>query len=151
MAIHVGLIGAGNISDTHARAAAAIPGVAIAGVYAPTREHAQRLAAAHGGVACDTLDALLDRRPLDLVIIGSPSGLHAEHGIAAARRGIHVLVEKPIDVTAARADALVAEADRAGVAARRHLSGSAEARRASAPARSSPTAAWAGRCSRPRR
>jgi len=115
LAIHVGLIGAGNISDTHARAAAAIPGVTIAGVYAPTREHAHRLAAAHGGVAVDSLAALLDRRPLDLVIIGSPSGLHAEHGIAAARRGIHVLVEKPIDVTAARADALVVEADRAGV------------------------------------
>jgi len=115
LAIHVGLIGAGNISDTHARAAAAIPGVTIAGVYAPTREHAQRLAAAHGGAASDSLDALLDRRPLDLVIIGSPSGLHAEHGIAAARRGIHVLVEKPIDVSATRADALVAEADRAGV------------------------------------
>ena len=115
MTIHVGLIGAGNISETHARAAAAIPGVTIAGVYAPTRDHAQRLAAAHGAVAADSIDALLDRRPLDLVIIGSPSGLHAEHGIAAARRGIHVLVEKPIDVTAARADALVAEAERAGV------------------------------------
>jgi predicted dehydrogenase len=115
LTIHVGLIGAGNISDTHARAAAAIPGVAIAGVYAPTPAHAQRLAAAHGAVAFDSLDALLAHRPLDLVIIGSPSGLHAEHGVAAARRGLHVLVEKPIDVTAARADALVAEAERAGV------------------------------------
>jgi UDP-N-acetyl-2-amino-2-deoxyglucuronate dehydrogenase len=115
LTLHVGLIGAGNISDTHARAAAAIPGVAIVGVYAPTREHAQRLAAAHGGIAHDTLDGLLNHQPLDLVVVGSPSGLHAEHGIAAARRGIHVLVEKPIDVTAARADALVAEAERAGV------------------------------------
>ena len=115
MTIHVGLIGAGNISDTHARAAAAIPGVAIAGVYAPTPAHAQRLAAAHGAVAFDSLDALLAHRPLDLVVIGSPSGLHAEHGVAAARRGLHVLVEKPIDVAAARADALVAEAERAGV------------------------------------
>jgi UDP-N-acetyl-2-amino-2-deoxyglucuronate dehydrogenase len=113
--IHVGLIGAGNISSTHARAAAAIPGVAIAGVYAPTRAHAETLAAAHGSVAHETLDSLLDSRPLDLVVIGSPSGLHAEHGIAAARRGIHVLVEKPIDVTASRADALVAEAERARV------------------------------------
>jgi UDP-N-acetyl-2-amino-2-deoxyglucuronate dehydrogenase len=115
LTIHVGLIGAGNISDTHARAATAIPDVAIAGVYAPTREQAQRLATAHGGVACDSLDSLLTHRPLDLVIIGSPSGLHAEHGIAAAKRGVHVLVEKPIDVTTARADALVAEAERAGV------------------------------------
>jgi UDP-N-acetyl-2-amino-2-deoxyglucuronate dehydrogenase len=115
MTIHVGLIGAGNISETHARAALAIPGVAIAGVYAPTRAHAERVAAQYGATAHDSLDQLLEHRPLDLVAIGSPSGLHAEHGIAAARHGIHVLVEKPIDVTTARADALIDEAARAGI------------------------------------
>ena len=72
MTIHVGLIGAGNISETHARAALAIPGVVIAGVYAPTRAHAERLAAQYGGAAHDTLDRLLDQRPLDLVVVGSP-------------------------------------------------------------------------------
>ena len=116
MTIHVGLIGAGNISETHARAASAIPDVAIAGVYAPTRARAERLAAQYGGTAHDSLESLLDGRTLDLVVIGSPSGLHAQHGIAAARRGIHVLVEKPIDVTTAQADALIDEAARAGVA-----------------------------------
>jgi UDP-N-acetyl-2-amino-2-deoxyglucuronate dehydrogenase len=105
--IHVGLIGAGNISETHARAARAIGDACVAGVWAPTRAHAERLAALHGGTPFDTLDGLLDHRPLDLVMIGTPSGLHAEHGIAAAKRGIHVLVEKPIDVTTARADALI--------------------------------------------
>ena len=84
--VNIGLIGAGNISDTHARAAVAIPGVTIAAVYAPTLEHAQRLAARHGAVAYDTLDGLLSHRPLDIVAIGSPSGLHAEQGIAAAKR-----------------------------------------------------------------
>jgi len=49
------------------------------------------------------------------VLIGSPSGLHAEQGIAAARQGLHVLVEKPLDVTVARANALIEECDRAGV------------------------------------
>ena len=116
MTIHVGLIGAGNISETHARAVSAVPDVVIAGVYAPTRARAERLAAQYGGTAHDSLDSLLDRRPLDLVVIGSPSGLHAEHGRAAARRGIHVLVEKPIDVTTAQADALIDEAARVGVA-----------------------------------
>ena len=115
MTIHVGLIGAGNISETHARAASAIPGVVIAGVYAPTRAHAERLAAQYGVTAHASLDQLLDHRPLDLVAIGSPSGLHAQHGIAAARRGIHVLVEKPIDVTTTQADAIIDEAARAGV------------------------------------
>ena len=52
---------------------------------------------------------------MDLVVIGSPSGLHAEQGIAAAQHGLHVLTEKPIDRSTARADRLIAEADRAGV------------------------------------
>ena len=52
---------------------------------------------------------------MDLVAIGSPSALHAEQGIAAAERGLHVLVEKPLDITTARADALIAAAERAGV------------------------------------
>ncbi len=50
-----------------------------------------------------------------MALIGSPSGLHAEQGLAAARRGLHVLVEKPIDTTTDRADALISECERAGV------------------------------------
>jgi UDP-N-acetyl-2-amino-2-deoxyglucuronate dehydrogenase len=113
--IHVGLIGAGNISDTHARALRAIPEVELAAVYAPVRERAERFASRHGGVPFDSLEQMLAWRPLDIVAIGTPSGLHAEHGMAAAVRGLHVLVEKPIDVTAARADALIDAAANAGV------------------------------------
>jgi predicted dehydrogenase len=113
--IRVGLIGAGNISETHARALGATAAAEVAAIYAPTRVHAQQLAERHGGAVYDTLEQLLASRPLDIVIVGSPSGLHAEHGIAAARHGLHVLVEKPIDVSAQRADALIAEAARAAV------------------------------------
>ncbi len=113
--VRVGLVGAGNISETHARAAAAIPGVSVVAVWSRTREHAARLAAQHSAAAYTELDEFLDHRPMDLVAIGSPSGLHAEHGIAAARRGLHVLVEKPIDVSTTRADALIAAAGHAGV------------------------------------
>src|SRR6266404_5937312 len=52
---------------------------------------------------------------MEAVLIGSPSGLHAEHGMAAARQGLHVLVEKPIDVTTERAGALIAACDIAHV------------------------------------
>ena len=113
--IHVGLIGAGNISDTHAAAAAAIEGVRVVAVCGRTREKAERLAARAGATAYDELARFLEHRPMDLVVIGSPSGLHAEQGIAAAKQGLHVLTEKPIDVTTLAADRLIAEADRAGV------------------------------------
>src|SRR5262249_11913109 len=61
------------------------------------------------GVVYTDFEAFLEHRPMNLVAIGSPSGLHAEQGIAAARRGPHVLVERPIEINLKRADALIAE------------------------------------------
>ena len=112
--MRVGIVGGGNISDTHARAAASIPGVEVVAVHGANRERTARLAAAHGAVLYDDYDRFLEH-PLDLVVIGSPSGRHAEQGIAAARRGRHVLVEKPIDISTERADLLIAAADAAHV------------------------------------
>ena len=54
-------------------------------------------------------------RILSKTSIGSPSGLHAQQGIDAAHRGLHVLTEKPIDITAARADELIAATRTANV------------------------------------
>lgn len=116
MTVHVGLIGGGNISETHGRAALEIPGVSVAAVWGGNREKAAALALRFGAAQYDTLDAFLSHRPMDLVAIGSPSGLHADHAVAAARGGLHVLVEKPIDVALERADALIAAADAADVA-----------------------------------
>jgi predicted dehydrogenase len=89
--------------------------VEISAVYGRNADKSRRLAELYGGVAFDNLPGFLDYRPMDVVAIGSPSALHAEQGIAAVERGLHVLVEKPLDITTARADALVAAADRAGV------------------------------------
>jgi UDP-N-acetyl-2-amino-2-deoxyglucuronate dehydrogenase len=113
--IRVGILGSGNISDTHARAALGVPGVEIVAVYGRQLAKASRLAGLYGGQPYDDLDRFLDHRPMDMVAIGSPSARHAEDGMAAARRGLHVLVEKPLDVTTARADELIAATNRAGV------------------------------------
>jgi UDP-N-acetyl-2-amino-2-deoxyglucuronate dehydrogenase len=113
--MRVGLLGAGNISDTHARAARAINGVEIAAVCGANRDRVARLTAAYGGAAYDDIDAFLAHRPMDIVAIGSPSGLHADQTIKAMRSGLHVLVEKPLDVTTSKVDTVIAEAARAGV------------------------------------
>jgi UDP-N-acetyl-2-amino-2-deoxyglucuronate dehydrogenase len=111
--VRVGFVGAGNISHTHVRAAREIPGVEVTGFWARDPERTARMAQEYGGTAHATLDAFLDAAP-EVVVVGTPSGLHADHAVAAARRGIHVLVEKPLDVSTARVDALLEEADRAG-------------------------------------
>ena len=115
MTFHVGLIGGSNISETHARAARAISGVEIAAVYGTNCEKVQRLCREYGGKPFQDFSAFLSHRPMELVILGSPSGLHASQGIAAAKRGLHVLTEKPIDISTHRADELIQAADQAGV------------------------------------
>jgi len=115
MTSHIGIIGGGNISGTHARAAREIDGLEIAAVYGFNQDKLTLLGQQYGAQVYTDFDLFLEHRPMDLVAIGSPSGLHATQGIAAARRGLHVLVEKPIDINLQSADALIAECDKAGV------------------------------------
>ena len=115
MPFHIGLIGGGNITETHARAARAIPGVEIAAIHGTNAEKIARLCREFGGTPYESFEAFLNHRPMDLVILGSPSGLHAEQGIAAARHGLHVLTEKPLEISTTRADAFIAAAKQANV------------------------------------
>ena len=114
MTVRVGILGGGNISDTHARAALEIPGVEIVAMHGGNVERTRTLTERYGGELYPDLDGFLSH-PMDVVLIGSPSGLHAEQATAAVRRGLHVLAEKPLDISTARIDALLAEAERQGV------------------------------------
>ena len=81
-----------------------------------TRATAEGAAAQWGsGAVVDDWRAVLARDDVDAVDICSPNALHAEMAIAAAEAGKHVLVEKPIAVTLAEADAMIDAAASAGV------------------------------------
>jgi predicted dehydrogenase len=112
--VRIGIVGAGGISDTHVRAARGMAGVEVVAVHGHNPQKTAALAASAGAVAYGDLEAFL-AHPMDIVAIGSPSGLHAQQAIAAVRKGLHVIVEKPLDITTARIDTLLFEADRAGV------------------------------------
>ena len=112
--LHAGFTGGGNITETHIRAAAAA-GLKIAGIYGTNSAKTASLVQKYGGTAYSDFDRFLPHKPMDLVMLGSPSALHSDEGIAAARLGLHVLTEKPIDVTVKRADALIKAARTAGV------------------------------------
>jgi len=115
MTIPIGLIGGGNITETHARAVNAIPGAQIAAIFGTNAEKVARLCREHGGNPFQNFDAFLSHRPMQAVILGSPSGQHAEQGVAAAQRGLHILTEKPIDISTKRAGALIDAASKARV------------------------------------
>ncbi len=56
----------------------------------------------------DTMAKLADNPDIDIVYVVTPNGLHAQHVIAAAKAGKHVICEKPMANTAAECDAMLA-------------------------------------------
>ncbi|MFN7927358.1 MAG: Gfo/Idh/MocA family oxidoreductase [Blastocatellia bacterium] len=113
--IGFGIVGGGMIGKVHAEAINAIPGTNVAAVYGRNAVRVAELADKYQAQGYTDYEAFLAHPGLDIVNICSPSGLHLDHGEAAAAAGKHVLVEKPIEVNLARADALIAACEHAGV------------------------------------
>src|SRR6266545_3659883 len=112
--LRVGVIGVGVMGSNHARVLAGLPGIRLVGVADPDRQQASFVAEALGTTAIDDVDALLPLG-IDAATIAAPTHLH--HGIALTciKRGIHVLVEKPIASNPGEGRSIVAAARRAGV------------------------------------
>jgi UDP-N-acetyl-2-amino-2-deoxyglucuronate dehydrogenase len=109
-----GLIGCGAISTQHFEAISAIPGARLGAVASASSERA-RAAGERWGVPWTTnVDELLGRTDLDAITITTPSGLHAPQALAALASGRHVLVEKPLALTVADADAVIDAGRRQG-------------------------------------
>jgi UDP-N-acetyl-2-amino-2-deoxyglucuronate dehydrogenase len=115
MTVHIGILGGGNISRTHARAASEIEDVKITAICGQNIEKVKELAGAFGSSPYDNIEAFFKHKPMDVVLIGSPSGLHAEHGRQAAQAGLHILMEKPVAISTEQTDALLAECEKVGV------------------------------------
>jgi predicted dehydrogenase len=113
--IGFGVVGCGMIGKVQAEAIASIPGARLLAVCARDEKRVDEFAARFGASGYTDYDRFLDHPGLRIVNICTPSGLHAEQGAAAARAGLHVLVEKPIDTTLEKADALIEACDRGGV------------------------------------
>lgn len=114
-AVRVGLIGAGFMGERHGRILASLDDVSLVAVCDPRQEAADRVAALTGARVWTDLETLLAREALDAVVVSTPDALHRAPCEAAARAGVHVLLEKPIATTVADATAIVAVCGRAGV------------------------------------
>ncbi len=103
------VLGAGMIAEFHARAVAenAGRGARLVAVGHYRKERFRDIEQSFG-VPCMSEDALLENPDVDVVCICTPSGQHSAQTIRAAEAGKHVLVEKPMAVTLAEADAMIA-------------------------------------------
>jgi UDP-N-acetyl-2-amino-2-deoxyglucuronate dehydrogenase len=113
--VRVAVVGCGRISRNHFEAIAKVPELELVAVADVDLARAEQEGAARGVPAFGSLGAMLTAVPSHLVTICTPSGLHPQHGILAAQHGRHVLTEKPMAISLAGADDLVAACDAAGV------------------------------------
>ena len=105
--VRFGLVGTGSIADFHARAMGLVEGAMLVATYSRARENGEKFASENH---CDyepSLESLLTRDDIDAIAITTPSGTHADIGVAAARAGKHVLCEKPLDIAVQKIDALI--------------------------------------------
>ncbi|MGQ0537454.1 MAG: Gfo/Idh/MocA family protein, partial [Gemmatimonadaceae bacterium] len=111
----VALVGCGRIAQTHFEALARVSGMRLTAVCDVLPERAQAAGEAQGVPFYTSYEKMLAEAPGDLVAICTPSGMHPQHGIMAARCGKHVVCEKPMAIALSAADELVQACDDAGV------------------------------------
>lgn len=109
-----GLVGCGGISTQHIEAMNAVEGARLVAVTSASSARARDTGEKWGVPWTARLDELLARDDVDAVAVTTPSGLHAEIALAALRRGKHVIVEKPLALSVADTDELIAEGRRQG-------------------------------------
>lgn len=106
--LRFGLVGCGTISARHAEILSTTEGLSLAAVCDPVDQRRQAMAEKHKVKhQFATLDELIASRCCDAVTICTPSGMHGEMIEAAARAGLHVLCEKPLEVNLAKVDAAI--------------------------------------------
>ena len=112
--IGIGIIGSGYMGRTYAECVTRYNhGVRLVAIAGGSR--APSLAADYSVAAEPTVDALLARDDISAVIITSPQSAHREQTVAAARKGKHVLVEKPMATSVAECRDMIDACRRAGV------------------------------------
>ena len=113
--IRFAIIGAGMISELHAKVISEMDDAQVVAVYSRDLERARNLTDKYGGDPTTDFDGLIARDDVDAVSVCTASGEHALYGIPAAEAGKHVMVEKPIDISLDKADALISACEQNGV------------------------------------
>ena len=106
--VRVGIIGGGFVSALHAEAFQEVAEAVLVAACAADQVQAEQFARKWNiPAATGDYRRLLERNDVDLVAVGIPNDLHREVVVAAAERGKHIIIEKPLAHTLADADAML--------------------------------------------
>lgn len=112
------VIGVGTVGQTHLRVLSSQPQTELVAVCDIDRERAGNMLSKHGisGVNIYTDQAEMHaKEALDAVSIATPSGAHLSPALLAMQKGLHVIVEKPVEIHLDRIERMIAEANRRNV------------------------------------
>ncbi len=109
------IVGTGNIAQAHVEAIGQLDDAFVVGVTGSTPAQARGFAERYGLALYPDLEAVLADEQVRAVSVCTPSGVHLESAVAAAAAGRHVVVEKPLEITSERAQAIVDAAADHGV------------------------------------
>ena len=105
----IGIVGAGNIGSRHARFWSQVPEARVMAVADTHTGAAENLAATYSdALAYSDATELIANPDVTIVHVCVPTHLHTEIALAAARAGKHILCEKPMALTLADCDAIIA-------------------------------------------
>jgi predicted dehydrogenase len=104
---NVGISGAGTIGRIHAEALRSIDGARLVAVAEPHADAANAFIEDFGGTHYESFVDMLLHDGLDVVIIATPSGIHPDQTVLAARAGKHVITEKPMAITREGLDRMI--------------------------------------------
>ena len=115
--VKVGILGAGNIGGTHVRGYQCLANARVVAVDDIVKAKAENMAAPLQARAYDDWQAFLGDPEVEMVDICLPTYLHKQGVLAAAQAGKHILCEKPVALSLAQVDRMIAAVERAGVKA----------------------------------
>lgn len=115
--LRFGLVGCGRIAKRHAELLGEqqIDGARLVAVCDLIADRARALGERFAVPSFVDFHDMMRSTELDVVVVLTESGRHAEHAIALAPYGRHIVVEKPMALTLADADAMIRACDDAGV------------------------------------
>ena len=111
------LVGCGRISKRHSELLGEnqIDGASLVAVCDLVPEKAHAASDRYGIAAYTDMHKMMAAESIDVVVVLTPSGMHAQHVVELAPYGAHVIVEKPMALTLDDADAMIEACDKAGV------------------------------------
>ena len=112
----IALVGLGMAVTPHAKGLVDLADkVEVAYAYSPSEARLKSFGERFGFPLCDRLETILEDKTVDAALVLTPANTHLDIARRCAEAGKHVLLEKPIEITTARAEELVAACRKAGV------------------------------------